>query len=156
MNGKYLFGFCLILVIILSCGCASAAMEQHNFGNDFSMEVPKNSNFEKLEGELYDQLPFEEKDYLDEKNQILVVFCSDPMISDENVDCNYDMIFKTINSDLDECYEYFDGNLKILEPKKKSENNMAVIGQHIDNNTVILVGNDVDSLKEMAKTISFE
>lgn len=155
MKNRYVLIFCLIFIILFTCGCVSAKMQQHNFEHDFTMDVPKDSNFEKVESELYSELPFEETDYIDEKNKIVVGYICDPMISDENVDCNYDELFKLINPDLDECFEYQESNMKILEPKKKSDDNFAVVGLHQDNNTVILVGNDVDMLKEMMQSVEF-
>jgi hypothetical protein len=155
MNKKYLMIFSLIFMIIFTCGCVSA-MEQHNFGSDFTMNVPKDSNFEKAEGAVYDDLPFNEIDYVDQKNKIVVSYINDPMISDENVDCNYDSLFTLLNPKLDECIEYMEGNMKIIEPKKKSDNRVSVVGLHENNNTIILMGSNTDTLKDMAQTVEFK
>lgn len=155
MKSKYLIGIGLIFIILLTCGCVNAKMQEHDFEHYFSMDVPKNSNFEKLEGKLYDNLPFEETDYVDSKNNIVIGYISDSMVSEDNVDCNYNQLFKLINPKLKECFEYQEGNIKVLEPKKKSNENFAVVGLHQDNDTIIIIGNDVDTLKEMAHSVKF-
>lgn len=155
MDKKYLLGFSLIFIFLFSCGGASANMVQHNFGGDFSMDVPKDSSFEKIESELYSELPFEEKDYMDEENNILVSYTSDAMLSEDNADCNYDILFKTVNPELEECIEYQDGNMKILEPEKKSDDSFSVVGMYEDNYTVILVGHDTDRLVSMMDSVNF-
>ncbi len=152
MNNKYLLGLCLIFILMLSCGCASA-MQQHNFGNDFSMNVPDGTNFEKIESELYDDLPFEETDYMDEGSETIIGYVNDAMISEENVDCNYDVLFRMFNPDLNECLEYHQDNLKVLEPESKD--GFAVVGLHQDNKTVILIGHDVNQLIEMMGSVEF-
>ena len=155
MNKKYLMIFSLIFMVLFTCSCVSA-MEQHNFGSDFTMNVPKDSDFEKLETDLYGDLPFEEIDYVDQKNKIVVCYVNDEMISEENVDCNYDVLFTLLNPNLDECIEYMEGNMKIIEPKKKSDNSASVVGLHQDNNTIILIGSNTDTLKDMGQTVEFK
>ena len=154
MNKNYIM--ILILLIIFSCGCVSAeTMVQHTFGHDFTMLVPEDSNFEKVESEFYKDLPFEEIDYADDKNNIVVGYINDSMISEENMDCNYDELFKLMNPDLKECIEYQENNVKVLEPKKKSDKNFAVVGLNQNNKTVILLGNDANILKNMLSSIEF-
>ena len=59
-------------------------------------------------------------------------------------------------SDLDECYEYQEGNLTILEPKKIDDNHFPVVATSSGNESVILMGKDLDLIKKMGKSIDFK
>lgn len=154
MKNNYLIGVSLIFVIMLSCGFVSAEMVQQDFGRDFSMDVPGDSDFQKVESEVYADYPFDEKDYFDSNSQIIVIFTSDNMFSEDNVDCNYFELFKIVNSDLEKCVEYQEDGIKVLDPK--SDEHSAIVGFHQDGNTVIILGNDVNLIKEMAHSIKFK
>ena len=45
MNKKGIMIFTLMLTLFLMLGSVNASLVEHNFDNDFSMEVPSDSNF---------------------------------------------------------------------------------------------------------------
>ena len=59
-------------------------------------------------------------------------------------------------SDLDECYEYQEGNLTILKPKKINDMHPVLVGTSSGNESVILMGKDLDLIKKMGKSIDFK
>ncbi len=59
-------------------------------------------------------------------------------------------------SDLDECYEYQEGNLTILEPKKIDDNHFPVVATGSGGEVVVIAGKDLDLIKKMGNSVDFK
>ena len=150
-----------VIVFILCLGAVSAAkLDSKKFGDDFSIKVPKGSNFVAQKQNMNGTDGFFNKNmsldsYMDNQNQIMILYSSFPMISEDSADMFYQMMFQNMNPGLDSCYETQDGDLKFLKPIKKSSTNMALAGFNKGNKTVMVIGTDYDLVYDMGKTIKF-
>ncbi len=132
-------------------------MKSKTFGNVFSMDVPKDSNFveEPIEDGDDSDIPMVSKFYVDENLQIGLFYFDSVMFNNDNAGLLYQSLFKSINPDLNKSYESQEDNVKIMEPVGGSEN-FAIVGYHDGNKTVIIMGNDVNTMKDMARTVEFK
>lgn len=145
-----------IIALMLSMSVVSANEFKNKQFDGFSINVPKNSNFaeQTTEGENIGEIGIY-KLYLDENNQIAIEYLETPVISGENIDFFYQQMFCSLNPNLDNCYETQIGNMKVLYPMKKSEENFAMVGVNDGNQTVVIGGSDVSLIKEMGKSVEF-
>ena len=151
-----------LIAFILCIGAVSAAkLESKTFDDHLSIKVPKGSNFVAQEqdmdsGDGFFNQNISLNSYVDEQNQIVIIYCNFAVISNDSADMFYQYMFQSINPDLDSCYETQDGDLKFLKPIKKSQTNMALAGVNHGNNTVMVIGTDYDLVKSMGKTVVFK
>ena len=159
MNNRYLSILMISLLIGMACMgivCAKESMKTHDF-KDFKMDVPKDSNFVKQPLEdLDDDMGFEEKAYLDEKNQIVINYGYFPIATDDNVYLFYQFAFESLNPDLNQSIEYQEDNLRIIEPNSNSDMYFSLVGVNSGSEMVMLFGDDVNLLKTMAHSVEFQ
>ena len=150
-----------IVALVLSVGAVSAVnLENKNFDDAFSIKVPKNSNFALQAMDDGSGFNFSSnvsfKMYVDQKNQIIVLYSDVPLISKDSADFVYQKMFQSMNPNLDSCYETQIGDMKYLKPVKESSTNFALAGINKGNNTVMVAGSDYDLVKEMGETVKFK
>ena len=156
MNKKFIGLFIIFFVAILAMGSVGAAkLENHNFDDNFWMKVPKDTTFQKQNDSINENgLNQISLSYIN--NDLLVLYMDSMGVSENSSKWFYQTMFESINMDLNECYETQEGDLIILEPKKIDEMHFPVVGVSSGNKNVMLMGNDVDLLKDMAHTIEFK
>ncbi len=157
MNNKLLSIILICLLVgVLSMGVVCAkSMKTQDFGT-FKIDVPKDSNFVKQELEDSDDNIFaNQEQYVDEKNLIVLNYVDTPLFSGENNAILYQAIFESINVDLNQSYEYQEGDLRIIEPVHKSNEVFSLVGLTSGNETLILMGSDTNLIKDMAHTTEF-
>lgn len=144
---------------MLSVGAVSAVnWDTKTFDNAFSIKVPSGFDFKEQptdDGTGFNNLNVSFKMYVDEKNQIGLMYNDIPLISNDSVDWFYHNMFVSMNPDLDSCYETQNGNLKFLKPIQQSPTNMALAGFNQGNKTIMVFGTDYDLVYDMGKTIKF-
>lgn len=157
MNIKILSLFIVFFVAILAMGSVNAVdLTHHNFDNHFSMKIPSGTTFELQEGsnqDVVDGMVF--LTYVSEDN-LLVMYADTPMISEASADYWFQSIFQSMDPDATKCYESQEDNLKILEPISNDGTQLPLVGINEGNKTVMLIGEDVDLLKEMGHTLKFK
>ena len=94
--------------------------------------------------------------YVDQKNQIIVLYSDVPLISKDSADFVYQKMFQSMNPNLDSCYETQIGDMKYLKQVKESSTNPALAGINKGNNTVMVAGTNYDLVKDMGKTVEFK
>ena len=155
MDSKYIsvLIICLLLSMVCMGTVCAKSMKTQDFG-DFKMDVPTDSNFaeQAMETDEDDDFSIKSELYIDNQNQIMVMNTNSSIISQDNSYMMYTYMFDTVNMDLEKSYEYQDGNLRIIEPVSDSELYFSLVGISLGNNTIMLFGNDVNQLKNMAKT----
>ena len=159
MNKRYisLLIICLFgCMLCMSVVCAKDSMKNQKFGNEFKMDVPKNSNFaqQARESDENETVPFDEKLYFDEKSQIAVEYINSSVFSN-NTAIFCQVFFESGNADLNKSYEYQEGDLRVMEPVSKSSSYFSVVGKGSGNKFVMLSGQDVSLMKKMAHSIEF-
>ena len=150
-----------VIALALSVGAVSAVnLENKNFDDAFSIDVPKDSNFVLQAMDEGSSFNFSSnvslKMHVDEKNQIVIIYSDIPLISNNSVDWWYQNMFQSMNPDLDSCYETQIGDMKYLKPVNESPTNVALAGTNKGNNTVMVAGSDYDLVKSMGKTVKFK
>ena len=159
MNNKY-FSFLIICLVagMLCMGgvCAKESTEVHNFG-EFKMDVPKDSDFKEqsIDPENLNDMPGEMSAYVDEQSLMFVYYIYSPLFSGEGNSALYQLMFEGINVDVNQAYEYQDGNLRVIEPVHKSDMTFSEVALTSGNETVLLCGQDVSLLKEMGHSVKF-
>ena len=160
MNSKYLsiLIICSLGVILCMGAVCAKSMTSQNFG-DFRVDVPKNSDFVEQDLDVDESensdIPLSGETYVDEKNILMLVYIDSPLFAGENNAAIYQLMFSTTNPDLNQSYESQEGNLRIIEPVKKSEMNFSMVGLTSGNKTMLIFGQDVDLLKEMGHSVKF-
>lgn len=156
MNKKFIGLFIIFFVAILAMGSVGAAkLENHNFDDYFWMKVPKDTTFQK-QNESIDESGFNQTSLLYASNDLVVMYFDSIMISENSSTWFSQTIFESTYMDLNECYETQEGNLLILEPKKIDETHFPMVVVSSGNKNVMLVGNDLDLLEDMAHTVEFK
>ena len=146
--------FLLIGVLCMGVVCAKS-METQDFLN-FKIDTPEGSNFveQPTEGDNeFNGVPFSQVAYADEANQIVIYYINSPIFSGEGNSVLYQLFFESVNPELNQSYEYQDGNLRVIEPVQKSEMTFSLVGLTLGNETLLLFGPDVNLLKDMANTV---
>lgn len=87
---------------------------------------------------------------------IVFMYADSPMISEGSEDYWFQLLFQSVYPDATKCYESREGNLKILEQISNDGTQFPFVGIHEGNKTVIIIGEDVDLLKEMGHTLKFK
>lgn len=150
-----------VIALALSVGTVSAVkMETKTFDDAFSIKVPNNSNFDVLSSDGENGFNFSSnvsfKMYMDEKNQIILLYSDVPFITTDSADWWYQNMFQNMNPNLDSCYETQIGDMKYLKPIKASQTNAALAGINKGNNTVLVAGPNYDLVKSMGQTVKFK
>ena len=148
--------FLLIGVLCMGVVCAKS-METQDFLN-FKMDTPDGSNFveQPTEGDNeFNGVPLSQVAYADDANQIVIYYINSPVFSGEGNSVFYQLFFENVNPDSNQSYEYQEGNLRVLEPVHKSGMTFSLVGLNSGNETLLLFGQDVNLLKDMANTVEF-
>lgn len=156
MNNKWIILFIVFLVSLLAIGSVSAAnFTNRDFDGYFSMKVPTGSTFEK-ESNITNESGFNIVDLAYMNDNLAIFYFDDPAYSENSSACFYQMMFETMNPDLAECYESQEGNLTILEPVAKNDMNFPLVGTSQGNKIIIVMGDDVNLIKQMGTSIKFK
>ena len=152
MNKKYLL---LFIVFILAMGSVSAAnFDNHDFDGYFTMDVPSGATFQKDINETNEEgIKLIMASYMN--NDLAVMYMESPTFSENSSAWFYQSFFESICPDLDKCYESQEGNLTILEPKKINDEHLPMVGVSSGNEIVIIMGKDLDLIKEMGESVDF-
>lgn len=148
MNKKLFY--CLIILAIAVCGASilssvsAADLENHDFDGEFSMSVPIGIDFTKTNGN-------DSVSYLDEIEPLMVIYYKNSNITEDTAEDFY----TGFTSTGDFVANGEDGKLKMFKSTNESSNMPYCIGTHSNGKIVIIGGEDLNSLKEMAKTIKF-
>ena len=156
MDRKWICLFIIFFAAVLAMGSVDAAeLKDHNFKDYFSMKIPKNAHFQKQNDSSHENgLDMISLSYI---SQDLVIFYENATLFSENSSkFLYQSMFESSMPDLDECYEYQEGNLTILEPKKIDDTHLAMVGTSSGNEYVIIAGKDLDLIKKMGKSVDFK
>ena len=156
MNRKWICLFIIFFAAVLAMGSVDAVeLKNHNFKDYFSMKIPKNAHFQKQNMSYHeDGLDVV---YLVYGNENLAIMYKDaPIYTENSSKFLYQNMFQYVMPDLDECYEYQEGNLTILEPKKIDDMHVPIVGVSCGNESVIIVGKDLDLIKKMGKSVDFK
>ena len=156
MDKKWICLFIIFLAAVLAMGSVDAVeLKNHNFKDYFSMKIPKNAHFQKQNMSYHeDGLDVV---YLVYGNENLAIMYKDaPIYTENSSKFLYQNMFQYVMPDLDECYEYQEGNLTILEPKKIDDMHVPIVGVSCGNESVIIVGKDLDLIKKMGKSVDFK
>lgn len=155
MDKKWIMLFIIFLVSILAIGSVSAVnFSNRDFDGYFSMNVPKDVKLQKNVTINESGINEVSASY---GNENLAIFYMDSfMFSESSSKYFYQTFFESINMGLTECYETQDGNLTILEPKTHNNLELSLVGTCSGNKTIILLGDDVNLLKQMGNSIKFK
>lgn len=156
MNKKIAILLIICFASFLVMGSVSAAnLKNHNFDDYFSMDIPKDMSFQKMENSTEEAgVEFMQISYVSDNTVIL--YMDTPVFSENSSDFMFQSLFESLNPDLTKCYESQDDNLKIIEPVGNDGQHLTVVGTSSGNKVIILAGLDKDLLKDMAHTIEFE
>lgn len=155
MDKKWICLFIIFLVAILAMGSVNAAdLEDHNFKGYFSMKIPKNVHFEKQD-DISDEngLKIVSLEYF--SDDLAIMYMDTPVYTENSSEFFYQTFFESICPDLNKCYETQEGNLTILEPKKINDEHLPMVGVSSGNEIVIIMGKDLDLMKEMGESVDF-
>ena len=156
MDRKWICLFIIFFAAVLAMGSVDAAeLKDHNFKDYFSMKIPKNAHFQKQNDSSHENgLDMISLSYI---SQDLVIFYENATLLSENSSkFLYQSMFESSMPDLDECYEYQEGNLTILEPKKIDDTHFPLVGTTSGSEYVIIMGKDLDLIKKMGKSVDFK
>ena len=156
MDRKWICLFIIFFAAVLAMGSVDAVeLKNHNFKDYFSMKIPKNAHFQKQNDSSHENgLDMISLSYI---SQDLVIFYENATLFSENSSkFLYQSMFESSMPDLDECYEYQEGNLTILEPKKIDDTHLAMVGTSSGTESVIIMGKDLDLIKKMGKSVDFK
>lgn len=156
MDRKWICLFIIFFAAVLAMGSVDAVeLKDHNFKDYFSMKIPKNAHFQKQDDSSHEYgMDLISLSYV---SQDLVIAYEDaPIFSENSSKFFYQTIFESLMPDLDECYEYQEGNLTILEPKKIDDTHLPLVGTTSGSEYVIIVGKDLDLIKKMGKSVDFK
>lgn len=155
MRSKYVsvLIICLLLgMVCMGAVCAKDSMKTEKFGKVL-MDVPKDSNFAKQAvNNSENDMGMEYDVYIDEKIPLIIGLTDVGLFSNESSPIFYQTMFELMDPDSNSAYEYQDGNLRIMESTSSAESPYALVGFNLDNYTIILMGEDVNQLKSIAKT----
>ena len=156
MDRKWICLFIIFLATILAMGSVNAAeLKDHNFKDYFSMKIPKNVHFQKNDDSRHENgLDLVSLEYI--SKDLLIIYKDAPIYTENSSEFLYQTMFENVMPDLDECYEYQEGNLTILEPKKIDDRHVPIVGVSCGNESVIIVGKDLDLIKKMGKSVDFK
>ena len=156
MNRKLIFALIFILALGLCVSSVSAAsLHPKNFENDFTVSIPKGSNFVKTESEMEEDafMGIEMEQYIDESNMLILMYVDSAVISDDSANWWYSMLFESVNSGLDEYLESQSGNAVFMRPDGSSDEYMSLFGVHSGNETLMIMGMDKSLVEEMGNTV---
>ena len=155
MNKKVIMVLIIFFAVFLAIGSVSAAnMVNKNF-DGFSMDVPKNADFEKQKNNTKDEaFPMKSVSYI--SKDFFIIYYDSPVFSENSSSFFTQSIFESINLDLDKCYESQEGNMTILEPTKNDDSHGSVVSIYSNNKLIIIAGLDSKLLKEMGKSVEFK
>ena len=156
MDSKWICLFIIFLAAILAMGSVEATeLENHNFKDYFSMEIPKDVTFEKQEDSSHENgINMVMLSYMSEN--LVIIYMDSTFVSENSSEFFVQSIFESNYPDLDECYETQDGNLTILKPKTIDDTHMPIVGSCSGTKLVMIFGKDLDLIKEMGESIKFK
>ncbi|MBE6502204.1 MAG: hypothetical protein E7Z79_07150 [Methanobrevibacter thaueri] len=156
MDSKWICLFVIFLAAVMAMGSVGATdLETHEFGDYFSMKIPKNVHFEKDKNISHENgMDTIFLEYMSE--DLDISYINNPIVTENSSEFFYQSLFESIYPELDECYEYQEGNLTILMPKKINDMHFPMVGTSSGNEIVIIMGKDIDMIKEMGKSVDFK
>lgn len=155
MDRKWICLFIVFFAAVLVMGSVDAAeLKDHNFKDYFSMKIPKNAHFQKQDDSFHEN-GLDMVSLIYSSDDLVISYQDAPMFGENSSEFFYQYMFESIMSDLDECYESQEGNLTILQPKKIDDMHIAMVGTSSGNETVIVMGKDLDLIKKMGKSVDF-
>ena len=119
------------------------------------MKVPKNVDFHK-EKNSTDENGFKMDMLMYISDNLIIMYFDTPIFSENTYYGLYQKIFQNANPDLTNCYESQEDNLRIMEPTVKDKTHASLVGTCSGNKFIILMGNDVNTLKSMGHSITFK
>lgn len=156
MNKKFLLIILICLTLALTLGSVSAAeFTNHQFGNDFSMKIEKGTHFEKNSTKL-DLFEMESKMTVYMNEKLVIAYTDSPIFAGNSSSLFYQYMFEQTNPDLSQCYETQDDDLTILQPVKQDKTHVNLVGVSSGNKTVMIIGQDINDLKTMGKSVKFD
>ena len=156
MDKKWICLFIIFLAAIMAMGSVNAVkLENHNFKDYFSMEIPKDVTFEKQEDSSHENgIDMVMLSYMSEN--LVIIYMDSTFVSENSSEFFVQSIFESSYPDLDECYETQEGNLTILEPKKIDGMHYPMVATGSGSEVVMIMGNDLDLIKEMGDSVDFK
>ena len=155
MNKKVIMVLILFFVAVLAMGSVSAAnMVNKNF-DGFSMDVPKNVDFKKETNSSANE-DFQIDSVMYASEDLAIIYFDSPAFSENSSAFFSQLMFESLNVDLDKCYETQEGNMTILEPTQSDDNHFPVVSVHEGNRMVVISGVDLKLVKEMGKSVEFK
>lgn len=156
MDKKWICLFIIFLAAIMAMGSVNAVkLENHNFKDYFSMEIPKDVTFEKQEDSSHENgIDMVMLSYMSEN--LVIIYMDSTFVSENSSEFFVQSMFESSYPDLDECYETQDGNLTILKPKTIDDTHMPIVGSCSGTKLVMIFGKDLDLIKEMGESIKFK
>lgn len=155
MNRKWIFLLVVLCVSFFTIASVSATdFTNHDFHGYFSMKVPADVSFEEDFNESSE----------DGINQIFATYMSENVVimytdsivySDNSSVFFYQTFFESINPESVGCYESQEGNLTILEATTNDGSEASLVGLCNGNKMIVVVGDDVEVIKTMARSAEF-
>ena len=155
MDKKWICLFIIFFAAVMAVGSVNAAdLENHDFKGYFSMKIPKNTHFEKEDDSSHENgLDMVYLSYMNEN--LVIIYMDTPVYTENSSVFFYQTFFESTFPDLDKCYETQEGNLTILEPKKINDEHFPMVGVSSGSEIVIIMGKDLDLIKEMGESVDF-
>ena len=155
MDKKWILSLIVLCTFFLTISSVSAdEMNYQDFDNYFSMKAPNNIHFEKEINKTsengIDQLYAA---YISEN--VVVMYINSLAFSNESAVFFYQSFFEQMNPGSMECYESQEDNLTILEPVTNDGSGLSLVGMSSGNQVLIVAGDDLYTIKAMARTAKF-
>ncbi len=156
MDRKLIILFIVFFVSVLAMGSVSASdLSNRDFGGYFSMDVPKDIKFQE-EINVTNESGIKNVFLAELNDKISVFYMDSQMFGEDSSAWYYQTMFEGMNPDLTRCYESREGNLTILEPEVHNNKNFPLVGTNQGNKIIVVVGEDLDLIKEIGHSIKFK
>lgn len=155
MNKKIICLFIVFLVACLTISNVSATnLVEKNMDGYFSIKVPKGADFEVENGSVTENgIEMTSIGYI--SDNLGIVYMDVPLLNENVTPIFLQSLFEEVYPDSTEYYESQEGNLTILEPITMDSEHLPMVGVSSGNKTIILMGDDLNLLKEMAYSVKF-
>ena len=152
MNKKIILFAGILFVSLLAINSVSAAQYvTHDFDGYFTMQVPDDVTFQKDVNTAVG-----ENNFITYQNEnIVIMYCDSFFVSENSSTYFIQTIFEELNPDLSTCHESQEDGLLILEPTTNNDLNFITVGKCSGNKVLIIVGDDLELIKGMAKSAKF-
>lgn len=156
MNKKFIVFLILFSVSILAISTVNATdLEYKDFDGYFSVKVPSSIDFQKdLNESREDGFNLVTASYMSEN--LAIIYMDSTITSNESASFYYQTFFEGAYPESVKCYESQEGDLKIMEPIKSDGSELPMVCKSSGNRLIIIMGDDIDLIKEMGHSIKFE